>query len=81
MEMLRVHTMVPRNHRVQITLPDGVPEGPAELVVVVEHDARKPEARQANLLQLLDELRDFRRQFEGRDVWLSDAVIEERREN
>ena len=81
MEMLRLHTVVPKNHRVQITLPAEVPVGPAELEVVVRSEAHLPDAgRRSNLLKILDELKASRRQFDGRDIRLSEAVLEERRE-
>jgi len=70
---------VPRNHRVSFTLPPDVPEGPAEVTLDVnpKGDLRD---RRGRIRRMLSELRRFRKRFAGRNVNLSEAVIQERRE-
>ena len=62
----RIHVVVPENHRVTIELPETVPSGPAELIVLVPQESeRKEEAPpmgRGRLAALVDELaRDSKR--------------------
>lgn len=42
MQAHRIHVVVPENHRMTIELPETVPSGPAELIVLVpQRDERK----------------------------------------
>lgn len=82
METVRLRTIVPKSHRIEIDLPPQVPEGPADVLVIVETPPAHADGdKKKNLLLLLDDLQAFREQFRGRDIRLSDAVIEERRED
>lgn len=78
MERLRFRTIIPKSRHVEIDLPPGVPEGPADVLVVVE--PRQPPPSADGLREILAELASFRKRFDGREIRLSEAVIEERRE-
>ncbi len=81
METLRIKTIVPKNHRVEITLPPEVPEGPAEMVVTVKPTASpSDEERLAKRSEVLADLRKLREKYAHRNFRLSEAVIEVRRE-
>jgi len=43
MQAHRIHIVVPENHRMTIELPDTVPSGPAELIVLVPRRDEKEE--------------------------------------
>jgi len=75
MASMTLRTIIPRNRRVAIKVPRGVPEGPAELTIDIRTDR---EARKLKVHRMLDRLRRLRRELGGR-VRLSDAVIQERR--
>lgn len=83
METLRIKTIVPKNHRVEITLPPEVPEGPAEMVVTIKPTASlsdSDEERLARRSEVLADLRKLREKYAHRNFRLSEAVIEVRRE-
>jgi len=72
---IKVKAVVPKDHRVEISLPPEVPEGPVELEVRV---AASPEAADGpdRMLEVLAELREARRRYVGPPVLLSAAVSE-----
>jgi hypothetical protein len=78
---LKIKGVMPKDRRVEISLPAGVPEGPVDLEVTITPAAQGGLSQPADGMNaVLDELREFRKQFEGRDIRLSDAVIELRQE-
>ncbi len=65
----------------EITLPADVPEGPADLEVTVTPASTPGGADwRERRSTMLDGLRRLREEFGGRDIRLSEAVIEVRRE-
>ena len=78
---LKIKGVVPKDRKVEISLPPEVPEGPVDLEVVITAATQGGPNQPADGMDaVLDELREFRKQFEGRDIRLSDAVIELRQE-
>lgn len=78
---LKIKGVIPKDRRVEISLPAGVPEGPVDLEITITPAAQgRPSQHADGMDAVLDELREFRKQFEGRDIRLSDAVIELRQE-
>ena len=72
---IKVKAIVPHNHRVEISLPPEVPEGPVELEVRV---AAPPGASNGpdRMLAVLAELREARKRYSGPPPLLSAAVSE-----
>ena len=80
MQTLRMHTVVPKDRRLEISLPPEVPEGPTEIVIILEpaKDGYQGVASRQAVVESLKRLRDLRGKTAGRNVRLSDAVLEER---
>ena len=78
---LKIKGVVPKDRKVEIILPPEVPEGPVDIeVTITPVTADRAVRARDDVDEMLDRLREFRKQFEGRDILLSDAVIELRRE-
>jgi hypothetical protein len=77
----KIKGVIPKDRRVEISLPPEVPEGPVDLeVTITPVTADRAVRTRDDVDEMLDRLREFRKQFEGRDIRLSDAVIELRQE-
>lgn len=78
----RIRTVIPKSHRIEIDIPAEIPEGPAdvEITVIPAASPTDEENRQAGLEMWLDEMRLLREKYAARDLRLSEAVIEERRQ-
>jgi len=80
MQTLHFHAVVPKDRRLEIALPPEIPEGPVDMVLVLESakEAQTTEARHGAMRTALERLRGVRAKTAGRQVRLSEAVIEER---
>jgi len=80
-ETLRVRAVVPKDHRVEITLPENVPEGPVDMVVTLTPaSGESDEARRVRVRASLAGLAALRDKYAHLDLRLSETVIEMRRE-
>ena len=78
---LKIKAVVSKDHRVDIAVPPEVPEGPVDIeMTITPETAIGGSDDPQGIREVLGRLREFRKQFEGRDIRLSDAVIELRRE-
>jgi hypothetical protein len=79
---IRIHTTVPKDHRVEISLPPEVPEGPADLAIIVTPTAPADgEDWRADRREMLARLAEFRERFKGRNLNMAEEVIKLRRED
>jgi len=80
-EILRLRTVVPRDHRIEIVLPENVPEGPADVeVTVTPTNVGDNGDWRVRRMAWLAELDAVRKKHAHLNVRLSEAVIEMRRE-
>jgi hypothetical protein len=74
-------TRIPKSHRVLVTVPPEVPEGPAELTVTVSPVNHLTKAeRRTRVRKMLVRLAALRREFAHTGLNLSEEVIRQRHE-
>lgn len=81
MQTVHLHAVVPKDRRLEISLPLEIPEGPADMLLIVEtvREGQSPDAEIHAMRSALERLRSVRERTAGKQIRLSDAVIEERR--
>jgi len=80
MGALHFQAVVGLDHKIEIALPASVPAGPVDVVVNIP-EIKSPQTgnRSKELVSWLNEIKLFSEQFKGRHINLSQAVIDNRR--
>ena len=77
---LRIKTVVSKDHRIEISLPPEVPEGPVDIEMTVTPSRADAKNGKVDWDDVLVRLRKLRESFAGRDIRLSEEVIKLRQE-